>query len=218
MASSRPWPFDEDERPSGSVRPLSQADLQAILAHLSDDPEELLAGTGADRPVVAVRVRASVGRPGGSAQARWRRLRGPSGLPGPEPCPGGSPSSWGLVSVEEYLAATWLPGWNWSLPCWPLRQSGGGCGFGPARTRSSGGGGRPGSDAPPGCSARFSGRGGRFCMTWPSPPARSILIAMIPSAVVAVRSDPNIDRPGAFRVDLSTDTAAAAWRRPAGRT
>jgi hypothetical protein len=77
MASSRPWPFDDDEdRPSGSVRPLSQADLQAILAHLtSDDPDHLLAGTSADRPVVAVRVRASVGRPGGSAQARWRRMR-----------------------------------------------------------------------------------------------------------------------------------------------
>jgi hypothetical protein len=75
MASARPWPFDDDERPSGSVRPLSQADLQAILAHLADDPDELLAGTGADRPVVAVRVRASVGRPGGSAQAQWRRLR-----------------------------------------------------------------------------------------------------------------------------------------------
>jgi hypothetical protein len=77
MASSRPWPFDDDDRPSGSVRPLSRADLQAILAHLSDDPEELLAGTGADRPVVAVRVRvrASVGRPGGSAQAQWRRMR-----------------------------------------------------------------------------------------------------------------------------------------------
>jgi uncharacterized protein len=74
MASSHPWPFDED-RPSGSVRPLSQADLQAILAHLADDPDQLLAGTGADQPVVAVRVRASVGRPGGSAQARWRRLR-----------------------------------------------------------------------------------------------------------------------------------------------
>jgi hypothetical protein len=57
------------------VRPLSQADLQTILAHLSQDPEELLAGTGADRPVVAMRVRASVGRPGGSAQARWRRMR-----------------------------------------------------------------------------------------------------------------------------------------------
>jgi Nuclease-related domain len=75
MASSRPWPFDDDDRPSGSVRPLSQADLQAILAHLGDDPDELLAGTDAERPVVAVRVRATVGRPGGSAQARWRRMR-----------------------------------------------------------------------------------------------------------------------------------------------
>jgi len=77
MASSRPWPFDdEDDRPSGSVRPLSQGDLQAILAHLNNNaPDGLLAGTGADRPVVALRVRASVGRPGGSAQARWRRLR-----------------------------------------------------------------------------------------------------------------------------------------------
>src|SRR5918993_1110880 len=75
MASSRPWPFDDEDRPSGSVRPLSQVDLRAILAHLGDDPDQLLAGTGADRPVVAVRVRASVGRPGGSAQATWRRLR-----------------------------------------------------------------------------------------------------------------------------------------------
>jgi hypothetical protein len=76
MASSRPWPFDDDDdRLSGSVRPLSQADLQAILAHLGDDPDQLLAGTGADRPVVAVRVRASVGRPGGFAQATWQRMR-----------------------------------------------------------------------------------------------------------------------------------------------
>jgi Nuclease-related domain len=77
MASSRPWPFDDDDdRPSGSVRPLSQADLQAILAHLTSDRDELLAGTGADRSVDAVQVPASVGRPGGSAQARWRRQRG----------------------------------------------------------------------------------------------------------------------------------------------
>jgi hypothetical protein len=75
MASSRPWPLDDADRPSGSVRPLSQADLQAILAHLNDDPDQLLADTGADRPVVAVRVRASVGRPGGSAEAAWRRVR-----------------------------------------------------------------------------------------------------------------------------------------------
>jgi Nuclease-related domain len=77
MASPSPhrFPFDDDDRPSGSVQPLSQADLQAILAHLGDEPDELLAGTGADRPVVALRARATVGRPGGSAQARWRRLR-----------------------------------------------------------------------------------------------------------------------------------------------
>jgi Nuclease-related domain len=75
MAGSRPWPFDEDDRPSGSVRPLSQADLQAILAHLNNDPDELLAGTGADQRMVAMRVRATVGQPGGSAEAIWRRLR-----------------------------------------------------------------------------------------------------------------------------------------------
>jgi hypothetical protein len=75
MASSRPWPFEDEDRPSGSVRPLSQADLRAILAYLGDDSDELLAGSGAVRPVVAVRVRASVGRPGGSAQARWREIR-----------------------------------------------------------------------------------------------------------------------------------------------
>jgi hypothetical protein len=75
MANPRPWPFDDDDRPSGSVKPLSQADLQAILAHLTNDPDQLLAGTDAGRPMVAVRVRATVGRPGGSAQARWRRLR-----------------------------------------------------------------------------------------------------------------------------------------------
>jgi Nuclease-related domain len=78
MASPTPrrFPFDDDDRPSGSVRPLTQADLQAILAHLANnDPDELLAGTIGDWPVVAMRVRASVGRPGGSAQAKWRRLR-----------------------------------------------------------------------------------------------------------------------------------------------
>jgi hypothetical protein len=75
MASSRPWSFEDDDRPSGSVRPLSQSDLQTILAHLTSDPNELLAGTDAEQPVVAVRVPASVSQPGGFAQATWRRLR-----------------------------------------------------------------------------------------------------------------------------------------------
>jgi hypothetical protein len=43
MACSRPRPFDDDDRPSGSVRSLSQADLQAILTHLDDNPDQLLA-------------------------------------------------------------------------------------------------------------------------------------------------------------------------------
>jgi hypothetical protein len=73
MASSRPWPFDDD-RPSGSVQPLSQADLQGILDHLNEDSDELLFGTSEDRPV-AMRVRATVGRAGGSAHARWQRMR-----------------------------------------------------------------------------------------------------------------------------------------------
>jgi hypothetical protein len=77
MASPTPrrFPFDDDDRPSGSVRPLNQADLHAILAHLTDDSDQLLVGTNAHRPVLAVRVWATVGRPGGSAQARWRRAR-----------------------------------------------------------------------------------------------------------------------------------------------
>jgi hypothetical protein len=75
VANPRPWPFDDEDRPSGSVQPLRQTDLQAILAHLGDDPDQLLAGTIGDRPVVAVRVRASMGRPGSSAHAQWRRLR-----------------------------------------------------------------------------------------------------------------------------------------------
>ena len=75
MASSRPWPFDDDDRTSGSVRPLSQADLAAILAYLGDRPEDLLVGNGTDRPLVTRLVRPSMGWPGGSAQARWRRMR-----------------------------------------------------------------------------------------------------------------------------------------------
>jgi hypothetical protein len=65
-----------------SIRPLSHADLQALLAYLDhhDRDERLLTGPGgrwpaAGEPVVAVRVRASVGRPGASAQAEYRRRR-----------------------------------------------------------------------------------------------------------------------------------------------
>jgi hypothetical protein len=78
----RSWPSCDDEQPGVSIRPLSHADLQALLAHLDhhDRDERLLTGPDGRRPatrepVVAVRVRASVGRPGASAQAEYRRRR-----------------------------------------------------------------------------------------------------------------------------------------------
>jgi hypothetical protein len=195
MASSPSWPFDDDDRPSGSVRPLSQADLQAILAHLNRHPDQLLAGTDADQPVVALRVRASVGRPGGSAQARWREMRA------------AERAAWTrtvLWRVAAILAIGAGGGVLGSLPAPRLGLVVGGlaavvarwgCGSGPAQTPSPGGEGRPGSGAPPGCSARWSGTAGRSCTTWPSRGARPTSTAMIPSAAVAARSDPNIDRP-----------------------
>jgi hypothetical protein len=75
-----------DEQPPGvSIRPLGHGDLQALLAHLHhhehDDEDEGLVAGPAGRPpatggpVVAVRVRASVGRPGASAKAQYRRRR-----------------------------------------------------------------------------------------------------------------------------------------------
>jgi hypothetical protein len=70
------FPYEpDDEQPGVSIRPLSHADLDAILAGLEDDSDSLLAGTPADRPVVAVRVRATVGRPGASAQAAYQARR-----------------------------------------------------------------------------------------------------------------------------------------------
>jgi hypothetical protein len=76
------WPSCDEQPPGISIRPLSQAGLQALLAHLDhhDQDEGLRAGPAGRRsaaggPVVAVRVRASVGRPGASAQGEYRRRR-----------------------------------------------------------------------------------------------------------------------------------------------
>jgi hypothetical protein len=76
-----------------------------LVLDLADDPDELLAGTGADRPVVAVRVQATVGRPGASAQARWRRSRAAEWPSGPGACPGGSPPSSASVPPAGSSAA-----------------------------------------------------------------------------------------------------------------
>jgi Nuclease-related domain len=77
------WPSHDhhDEQPGVSIRPLTEADLAAILGHLDhQQPYELRPARPAEpirpgRPVLAVRVRASVGRPGASARAEYRRRR-----------------------------------------------------------------------------------------------------------------------------------------------
>jgi hypothetical protein len=91
MANRQPdpddlWPACDEQPPGISIRPLGHGDLQALLAHLhqhehDDEDEGVVAGSGGRRPatgggpVVAVRVRASVGRPGASAQGEYRRRR-----------------------------------------------------------------------------------------------------------------------------------------------
>jgi hypothetical protein len=79
------WPACDEQPPGVSIRPLRHADLQALLAHLhhhehDDEDEGLAPGSGERRPagggpVVAVRVRASIGRPGASAHTEYRRRR-----------------------------------------------------------------------------------------------------------------------------------------------
>jgi Nuclease-related domain len=71
------WPSCDDQ-PGVSIRPLNHAELRALLAHLGHDQDEPAAprpAPAAARPVVAVRVRASLGRPGASAEAQYRRRR-----------------------------------------------------------------------------------------------------------------------------------------------
>jgi hypothetical protein len=70
------WPSCDDEQPGVSIRPLRQADLAALLAHLHhDQDQDPDLRSGGSAPVVAVRVRASVGQPGASAAAEYRRWR-----------------------------------------------------------------------------------------------------------------------------------------------
>jgi len=74
------WPSCDDQ-PGVSIRPLREADLAALLAHLDQrhqhgqDPADNAAGPGGPAPVLAVRVRASVGQAGASAHAQYRRRR-----------------------------------------------------------------------------------------------------------------------------------------------
>jgi hypothetical protein len=71
-------PSCDGQQPGVSIRPLRHADLAVLLAHLDhgQDPGDTLS-PGVPAAVLAMRVRAGVGRPGASAQAEYRRRRAP---------------------------------------------------------------------------------------------------------------------------------------------
>ena len=106
------WPACDEQPPGVSIRPLRHGDLQALLAHLhhhehDDEDEGLVVGSGERRPapggpVVAVRVRASVGRPGASAHAEYRRRRATELAAWTHSLP------WRIAAVLAVSLAAWL--------------------------------------------------------------------------------------------------------------
>jgi hypothetical protein len=100
------WPSCDDDQPGVSIRPLHHGDLAALLGHLQEqhhrrDPGNILEWRE-PAPVVAVRVRASVGQPGASAHAQYRRRRATEltawarGLP------------WRILALVVASVAAWL--------------------------------------------------------------------------------------------------------------
>jgi hypothetical protein len=69
------WPSFDDQPPGVSIRALNHADLAALLTHLDHDHPGDTLNSGMPAPVLAMRVRASVGRPGASAHAQYRSRR-----------------------------------------------------------------------------------------------------------------------------------------------
>jgi hypothetical protein len=174
MASSRPWPFDDEDRPSGSVQPLTQGDLQAILTHLADDPDQLLAGIDAGRPVVAMRVPASVGRPGGSAQARWRRLRAAEWAAWTRTLPWRVAVILGIGAGGGLLGRLLAPRLGLIVAALATAAAGWGLRFRPSPDAVAWRRGAAGERRTARLLIRWSDRVGPSCMTWPSRAAAPI--------------------------------------------
>jgi Nuclease-related domain len=95
------WPSCDDDRPGVSIRPLSQADLAALLAHLDhdhDQHQDHILRSGGPAPM----VRASVGHPGASAQAEYRRRRAAELATWTHSLP------WRVVALVAAGVAAWL--------------------------------------------------------------------------------------------------------------
>jgi len=150
-----------------SARPTSRP----ILAHLSDDPDQLPAGTDADRPEVAVGVRASVGRPGGSAQARWRQMRAAEWATRPRTLPWRAAATFGIGAAGGLLGSLLAPRLSLVIGGLAATAAGWGLRFRPSPDAVAWRRGATGSGTPPSYSSRWSGTAGRSCTTWPSPTA-----------------------------------------------
>jgi hypothetical protein len=85
-----------------SIRPLNHADLAALLTHLDHDPGDTR-NSKVPAPVLAMRVRASVGRPGASAHAEYRRRRATELAAWTHSLP------WRIAVVLAVGLAAWLP-------------------------------------------------------------------------------------------------------------
>jgi hypothetical protein len=180
-----------------------------------------------DRPLLLVAVPTpsaeethlgqALGRPGASALACYRRRRAAEWTLYQRTLPwrlAAVAFAGVLVGLAVWQAAPALAGWAAALAVlglgWRLR-------FRVSPDARNWARGPAGSGAPPASSAAWTVTAGSSSTTWPSPGRAPTSTAMIPGAAVAARSDPNVERPGALRVDLSTGAAAAAGRRPAGR-
>ncbi len=167
------WPSCDDQQPGVSIRPLSQADLAALLAHLHrhQDQNDILR-SGGSAPVVALRVRASVGRPGASAHAQYRRRRATELATWARSLPwrililvAGGVAAWlAAARVTPNLAAsvgvTAAAGLGWLLRFCSSPDT-------EAWRRGAAGERRTAR-----LLARWSGVVGRSCMTWPFPAPR----------------------------------------------
>jgi hypothetical protein len=159
------------------VRPLSQADLQAILAHLGDDePDQLLVGTGADRPVVAMRVRVSVGQPGGSAQATWQRMRSAEWAVWTRSLPWRVAVLFGIGVGGGVLGSQLAPRLGLIVAALAAAAAGWGLRFRPSPDAIAWRRGAAGERRTARLLDRWSGTGGPSCTTWPSLAAARISI------------------------------------------
>jgi hypothetical protein len=168
------WPSCDQEPPGISIRPLRHRNLPALLAHLDHnehDRDEGLVGkpwSPAAEPVVAVRVRASVGRPGASAHAEYRRRRAAERATWTRMLPWRAAAVLAAGVTAGLLGTQAAPDLAGLLAVVAAAALGWGCGADPAPPLWPGGAGPPGSGAPPGCSPRWNAAAGRSSMTWPS--------------------------------------------------